>query len=294
MEEPPGKRQKLEEKEERTEEGNAPGVNQTEASAAGQTQPTAAGAASTAADPSAPAQPQPSSSPSDAMDQSSSTGVAASTSTAPSTTAAPSPVPSPSPSASPSLSPITTPSISVPLSNVVPPAWVRSLPTLLDAVEEHEPTIPDEIVQYLLERSGCKCNDPKIYRLVSLATQQFLYEVLHDARLFQKLRSKEAAALAKLQGSSSGTGTSTSSTAAGGSSQRSKDASSSSELHFADLSSALSLHGMPLAKASYIADSVHAGTNIGRTPATGSTIVSTLGQTTSQGSKGTEKKGGKK
>ena len=84
--------------------------------------------------------------------------------------------------------------LSVPLSPLLTqhaPSWISEVPQFLEAIQQHEPTIPDEVVQYLLERSGCNCTDSKLVRLVSIATQHFLDDVMRDARQFQKLRNKD-------------------------------------------------------------------------------------------------------
>jgi hypothetical protein len=36
-------------------------------------------------------------------------------------------------------------------------------PRFVEAMREYEPTIPDEVVTYLLEKAGCNCSDLKVY-----------------------------------------------------------------------------------------------------------------------------------
>jgi len=53
---------------------------------------------------------------------------------------------------------------------------------LLDRLQAYNATIPDEAVTYLLEKSGCQCNDVRLKRLVAVAAQKFLMQVLQDAK----------------------------------------------------------------------------------------------------------------
>jgi len=55
----------------------------------------------------------------------------------------------------------------------------------LDELSGYNPAIPDETIQYLLEKSGCNCNDEKLKRLVALASQKFLIQVLTDAKAYK-------------------------------------------------------------------------------------------------------------
>eukprot|EP00735_Rhodelphis_limneticus_P012895 TRINITY_DN6314_c0_g1::TRINITY_DN6314_c0_g1_i1::g.519::m.519 TRINITY_DN6314_c0_g1::TRINITY_DN6314_c0_g1_i1::g.519 ORF type:complete len:123 (+),score=-0.31,sp/O04173/TAF10_ARATH/45.22/4e-28,TFIID_30kDa/PF03540.8/4.6e-24,Bromo_TP/PF07524.8/8.9e+03,Bromo_TP/PF07524.8/0.044,PgpA/PF04608.8/0.074,DUF2203/PF09969.4/0.11 TRINITY_DN6314_c0_g1_i1:96-464(+) len=59
---------------------------------------------------------------------------------------------------------------------------------LLDLMDKHVPTIPDELVAYYLQKTGFNCPDVRVTRLVSLATQKFLTEITNDAFDHCKLR----------------------------------------------------------------------------------------------------------
>lgn len=132
-------------------------------------------------------------------------------SSAPLSSASPSPPPSSSPSA---------------------PPWMSEVPSFLASLSApgsaDEPTLPDEVVAHLLDRAGANIADPALVRLVGLATQHFLYEVLTDARQIQRLRTKDR-----------------------------KD--HTAELLQTDLAMALQQQGISIAKPDFIADNVFAG-----------------------------------
>ncbi|KAL5979900.1 Transcription initiation factor TFIID subunit 10 [Asimina triloba] len=46
---------------------------------------------------------------------------------------------------------------------------------------DYTPTIPDELVEYYLGKSGFQCPDVRLIRLVAVATQKFIAEVAGDA-----------------------------------------------------------------------------------------------------------------
>ncbi|KAK8831888.1 TATA Binding Protein Associated Factor 10 [Blastocystis sp. ATCC 50177/Nand II] len=59
---------------------------------------------------------------------------------------------------------------------------------LIKALKEYTPTIPDEITKYLLQTSGCNIEDETSIRLVSLATQRYISEIISVARNYNKMR----------------------------------------------------------------------------------------------------------
>mmetsp|Transcript_26438 Transcript_26438/g.46871 ORF Transcript_26438/g.46871 Transcript_26438/m.46871 type:complete len:133 (-) Transcript_26438:145-543(-) len=61
---------------------------------------------------------------------------------------------------------------------------------LLKEMGDYEPTIPDAVVTHYLEKVGFSTDDKKIKRLIALATQKFLYEVITDAMQKSKIREK--------------------------------------------------------------------------------------------------------
>ncbi|KAG1675590.1 hypothetical protein FOA52_014178 [Chlamydomonas sp. UWO 241] len=59
---------------------------------------------------------------------------------------------------------------------------------LLELLDEQAPLVPDELTQYILRKAGQDVADPRIVRLVSLAGQRFLAEVIHDSLQICKSR----------------------------------------------------------------------------------------------------------
>ena len=48
-------------------------------------------------------------------------------------------------------------------------------------MQDYHPTIPDEVTQHFLGLSGFHCTDPRVTRLVSLATHKFVADLTNDA-----------------------------------------------------------------------------------------------------------------
>eukprot|EP00823_Brevimastigomonas_motovehiculus_P002028 TRINITY_DN131_c0_g1_i1.p1 TRINITY_DN131_c0_g1~~TRINITY_DN131_c0_g1_i1.p1 ORF type:complete len:133 (+),score=44.76 TRINITY_DN131_c0_g1_i1:117-515(+) len=105
-----------------------------------------------------------------------------------------------------------------------------SLPQLLEAMKDYEPTIPDEIIGYFLQKSGCSCADPKLKRLIALATQKFIFEVAYDASQQRML-------------------------------QAGKKEKNKLVLTMSDLSHSLSQHGIHVTKPEYFADNLNNDSN---------------------------------
>ncbi|XP_019176588.1 PREDICTED: transcription initiation factor TFIID subunit 10 isoform X2 [Ipomoea nil] len=51
----------------------------------------------------------------------------------------------------------------------------------LTSLMDYTPTIPDELVEHYLAKSGFQCPDVRLIRLVAVATQKFIADVATDA-----------------------------------------------------------------------------------------------------------------
>ncbi|KAF6157608.1 hypothetical protein GIB67_037181 [Kingdonia uniflora] len=59
-----------------------------------------------------------------------------------------------------------------------------SVSEFLASLMDYTPTIPDELVEHYVAKSGFQCPDVRLIRLVAVATQKFIAEVASDALQF--------------------------------------------------------------------------------------------------------------
>ncbi|KAK6927700.1 Transcription initiation factor TFIID, 23-30kDa subunit [Dillenia turbinata] len=62
------------------------------------------------------------------------------------------------------------------------------LSEFLASLMDYTPTIPDELVEHYIAKSGFQCPDVRLIRLVAVATQKFISEVASDALQHCKAR----------------------------------------------------------------------------------------------------------
>ncbi|KAK6772942.1 hypothetical protein RDI58_028180 [Solanum bulbocastanum] len=62
------------------------------------------------------------------------------------------------------------------------------LADFLASLMDYTPTIPDELVEHYLGKSGFQCPDVRLIRLVAVATQKFIADVATDALQHCKAR----------------------------------------------------------------------------------------------------------
>eukprot|EP01018_Ginkgo_biloba_P002627 Gb_22946 [translate_table: standard] len=109
----------------------------------------------------------------------------------------------------------------------------------LSSLMDYTPTIPDELAEHYLGRSGFQCPDIRITRLVSIAAQKFIAEIASDA--FQLCKARQSAVTKE---------------------KRDKQAKDKRlVLTSEDLSMALREYGVNMKRQEYFADSPAAGTN---------------------------------
>ncbi|ETN76408.1 transcription initiation factor TFIID subunit [Necator americanus] len=66
------------------------------------------------------------------------------------------------------------PSVSVESSNI-------NMRDFINELEDYVPTIPDAVTMHFMRSCGCDCSDPRIVRLVALATQKYVSDIILDA-----------------------------------------------------------------------------------------------------------------
>lgn len=103
---------------------------------------------------------------------------------------------------------------------------------LLTMLEDYQPTVPEELTQHYMCRSGEECSDPKLTRLVSLAGQRFIAKILHETL---QLAKKSAEGQSR----------------AAGQSKRDRSKREKLVLTTSDLTAALEEHGINAKKALY-------------------------------------------
>ena len=66
--------------------------------------------------------------------------------------------------------------------------WSEDLNDFLSAIDSYNPTVPDAVTTYYLEKSGLAVKDERISKLVSLAADKLLSEIIHEAKQESILR----------------------------------------------------------------------------------------------------------
>ncbi|XP_071919846.1 transcription initiation factor TFIID subunit 10 isoform X2 [Coffea arabica] len=68
-----------------------------------------------------------------------------------------------------------------------------ALSEFLASLMDYTPTIPDELVEHYLAKSGFQCPDVRLVRLVAVATQKFIADVATDA--LQQCKARQSAVI---------------------------------------------------------------------------------------------------
>jgi transcription initiation factor TFIID subunit 10 len=80
-------------------------------------------------------------------------------------------------------------------------------------------TLPDSVINHYMRKSGFVVNDEKLVKIISIASQKFISEIVNDVMQHHKLKTKSSNLLnANQAANSAGAGPSTSTAASGGAS----------------------------------------------------------------------------
>jgi transcription initiation factor TFIID subunit 10 len=70
--------------------------------------------------------------------------------------------------------------------------WSDELCDFLSAIDTYNPTMPEAVSKYYLEKSGVNIKDERILKLVSLASDYLLTDIIHEAKQISLLRQQSS------------------------------------------------------------------------------------------------------
>jgi len=68
-----------------------------------------------------------------------------------------------------------------------PQVQVNVVSQFLESLVDYEPTIPDETIRYLIEKTGCNSPDLRLIRLIGIAASRMAWLIIDDALQSTKL-----------------------------------------------------------------------------------------------------------
>lgn len=70
--------------------------------------------------------------------------------------------------------------------------WSDELCDFLSAIDTYNPTMPEAVSKYYLEKSGVNIKDERIPKLVSLAADYLLTDIIHESKQISLLRQQSS------------------------------------------------------------------------------------------------------
>jgi hypothetical protein len=67
---------------------------------------------------------------------------------------------------------------------------MSNLNDFIGALDTYEPTIPDAVAKFYMQKSGVEASDHRMVKLIALATDHFLARTIHEARQLSLLRTQ--------------------------------------------------------------------------------------------------------
>nr|GEU38928.1 transcription initiation factor TFIID subunit 10-like [Tanacetum cinerariifolium] len=115
----------------------------------------------------------------------------------------------------------------------------NALTEFLASLTDYTPTIPDELVEHYLAKSGFQCPDVRLTRLVAVAAQKFVSDIATDA--LQHCKARQAAGVRDKKD------------------KQQRDKRPGPVMNMEDLSKALQEYGVNVKHQEYFADNPSAG-----------------------------------
>jgi transcription initiation factor TFIID subunit 10 len=77
--------------------------------------------------------------------------------------------------------------------------WSEELSDFLSSLDNYSSTIPEAVVKYQLQTGGLEVNDNRICKLVSLAADKFLTDIIYESKQISLLRQQASKGKRKIE-----------------------------------------------------------------------------------------------